>query len=266
MPPAKKKQVKRCGAKTREGGECKLKAGQGTEHPGYGRCKYHGGNTPAHKAAAAREAATAETPVEELLDNEDLQQLVARIKQRGDITDLSEELALARAVAIDFVNRAEEIENALLRWSASWDKDFQSLTAALVDEIRIAEAEEDWERYGKLIKKVPDPLRFLDRPRKVLDLSESVKLFKDVSQIVHTIVQHQETGSIPARDVEALLVEIANVTSRTVREHVSDVPTRAGLLAALERAFAEIRLPSWGETGDGADESVGGDRGRHMDA
>lgn len=266
MPGTEKKETKRCGATTRDGGTCKLKAGQGTDHPGYGTCKFHGGNTRSHKVAAAREAAQRETPIEEMIEGEDLQELIAKIKARGDITDLSEELALARAVAVNYVNRADDLERALLRWSASWDKDWQTLTAGLIEEIRIAEMEEDWERYGKLIAKVPDPLRFLDRPKKVTDVSDAVRLLKDVASIVNTIVQHQEAGSIPARDVEVLLVEIANATQRTVREHVADVSTRAGLLAALERAFAEIRLPSWGEAGDSHDESERGHGGRVMDA
>lgn len=46
--------VGKCGAKTRQGGRCKLSAGSGTEHPGHGRCKYHGGSTPSHVRSAAR--------------------------------------------------------------------------------------------------------------------------------------------------------------------------------------------------------------------
>lgn len=33
---------------------CKLPAGHGTSHPGFGYCKFHGGNTPAGKKAGAR--------------------------------------------------------------------------------------------------------------------------------------------------------------------------------------------------------------------
>ena len=43
------------GGKTRE--KCKLPAGFGTKHPGRGKCRYHGGNSPAHNAKAAREQA-----------------------------------------------------------------------------------------------------------------------------------------------------------------------------------------------------------------
>lgn len=47
-----------CAAATRSGGTCKNKAGKGTDHPGYGRCKNHGGSTRNHKAAATRAQAT----------------------------------------------------------------------------------------------------------------------------------------------------------------------------------------------------------------
>ena len=35
-----------CGARTRKGTPCRRPAGWGTDHPGVGRCKYHGGATP----------------------------------------------------------------------------------------------------------------------------------------------------------------------------------------------------------------------------
>lgn len=45
-----------CGAKTTRGeGTCQLSAGHGTDHPGVGRCKFHGGCTPSHQKSAAEE-------------------------------------------------------------------------------------------------------------------------------------------------------------------------------------------------------------------
>jgi len=43
-----------CGAKRKSGEECRAFAGQGTDHLGIGRCKYHGGSTPSHKNNAAK--------------------------------------------------------------------------------------------------------------------------------------------------------------------------------------------------------------------
>lgn len=46
-----------CGTKRSDGQRCKLVAGFGTDHLGWGKCKWHGGNSPALKTAAAREEA-----------------------------------------------------------------------------------------------------------------------------------------------------------------------------------------------------------------
>ena len=46
-----------CGAKTRAGTKCKFVRGYKTNHPGRGRCKLHGGNTPNGRKYAQVEAA-----------------------------------------------------------------------------------------------------------------------------------------------------------------------------------------------------------------
>lgn len=52
--------VGKCAArrmKNGNGAPCKLPSGFGTEHPGIGRCKYHGGLVPTHQLNAAKHAA-----------------------------------------------------------------------------------------------------------------------------------------------------------------------------------------------------------------
>ncbi len=50
----------KCGGKKRQGeGTCTQAAGWGTDHPGFGRCKLHGGKTPTHKISAREERAKA---------------------------------------------------------------------------------------------------------------------------------------------------------------------------------------------------------------
>lgn len=44
-----------CNAKKKSGDICLLAAGWGTPHPGLGRCKFHGGMSPNHLKAAARQ-------------------------------------------------------------------------------------------------------------------------------------------------------------------------------------------------------------------
>lgn len=60
MEPARSRPphgVRYCNAKTRNGGPCKHEAGWGTDHPGFGTCKFHFGATPSGRKAAARQEA-----------------------------------------------------------------------------------------------------------------------------------------------------------------------------------------------------------------
>lgn len=51
----------RCGARKRQGeGACTQAAGWGTDHPGIGHCKLHGGSTTAHTTQAVRRRAETE--------------------------------------------------------------------------------------------------------------------------------------------------------------------------------------------------------------
>jgi hypothetical protein len=50
-----------CGAKTRAGTPCRLRAGHGTSHVGQGRCRRHGGASPNAEVAGAVELARRET-------------------------------------------------------------------------------------------------------------------------------------------------------------------------------------------------------------
>lgn len=49
----------KCGANKTGGGVCAQPAGAGTDHLGFGRCKFHGGSTPAHRKSAKLEQAAA---------------------------------------------------------------------------------------------------------------------------------------------------------------------------------------------------------------
>jgi hypothetical protein len=56
--PEQRSQHALCGAKKRDGSLCRAFAGQGTDHSGIGVCKFHGGNTTAHRQRAVAIEAT----------------------------------------------------------------------------------------------------------------------------------------------------------------------------------------------------------------
>lgn len=70
--------VKRCGARTRSGGVCKLPAGSGTDHNGHGRCRFHGGATRNGKVTAARELARSLAGETDIDPNDALLKMVRR--------------------------------------------------------------------------------------------------------------------------------------------------------------------------------------------
>lgn len=263
----RKRPKRRCGARKPSDGEpCQLLAGHGTSHPGFGRCKWHSGSTPNGIKAAEQEAAKYHMTTEEGIDDVDLQERIAAMKQRVDPSDPNDELALARALIVEWINEAKQLNEALLRWSASWNPEWRAHAQSIVEELHIAQVEEDWERYDKLLERVPDPLDFVDRPKQLAHQSDAIAMMRTLLDYIKEMRARQEAGSIASGDVLVMLQEIASAIERPIRRHVGDVTQRATLLAAIEREIASIRLPSWDSSGESSDGDEGYGGGSRMDA
>ena len=90
-----------CGARKKTGDTCRAFAGQGTSHPGVGRCKYHGGSTPTHVAgAAAQEAQTRMVALGAPVDVEPAEALLGVLRlSSGHVAWLREEVAAQASLA-----------------------------------------------------------------------------------------------------------------------------------------------------------------------
>src|SRR5829696_611969 len=88
-----------CGARTRAGTPCRRAAGAGTDHPGQGSCSRHGGATPTHRAAAARQQAMQEA---------------AAADRELQVVDAGDVLELALAVANHRLEKVQERYGAQL--------------------------------------------------------------------------------------------------------------------------------------------------------
>lgn len=79
--PSKNTEKTKCAAKTRAGTPCQLPAGWGTDHPGEGRCKLHGGKStgPPKKNKNALKTGEYETIWLDTLDNKE-QELYQQIR------------------------------------------------------------------------------------------------------------------------------------------------------------------------------------------
>lgn len=85
-------------------GYCGKLAGSGTDHPGKGRCKHHGGCTPIRKGIYSK------------VEREELRALVDEFENVDDPMDLTSEVAMARAFLTKFVNNYDDIVTGILTW------------------------------------------------------------------------------------------------------------------------------------------------------
>lgn len=137
-----------CGAKRRRREErCKLPAGFRTDHPGLGRCHLHGGCSVVRHGWYSK---ITHTRIANLLDE------LAVIEMNA--MDLIPEANLLRAMTIDFVNRFDIWEEALMAW-------------------------------------FNDPENKA-RPRRMMDIMDASHLIESISRIVHRMHQIQSEGSI----------------------------------------------------------------------
>lgn len=137
----------KCGAKTRSGGKCGRPKGWGTEHPGVGHCKFHGGSTPAGEKHAAKQTATI---MGDALDMEPHEALLSCVRiTAGEVAYCSAEIAeLDRATESTMFGKKLDLwievrQGAIIRL-AKFSK--MALDAGVAErQVQIAE------RYGDLL-------------------------------------------------------------------------------------------------------------------
>ena len=162
---------KKCGAKTRAGTPCKRPSGWGTDHVGEGRCKLHGGASPIKggRYSTVKRAA--------------LRQLIESHAGDPDPLDVLPEIAAARALFQDFVERYDEWREAFLDWHASF-------------------------ATGDGPKK----------PREVLDLADGVRHLSTIATIAQREKKLQLDNAISRKDLLRVLGELTRVVDREVED------------------------------------------------
>lgn len=158
-----------CGAKKKSGGTCKWLAGRRTPHPGLGKCWKHGGLTPIKHGRYSK------------VHHERLLDLAAHQEANPDPLNILPELALIRALAVDYINRYEENTAALIAWHQS----FQS----------------------------PDAR---PKPRRVLDITAVIPLISEATKIVERIERINAVNAISRPDLNRLLNELGRVVATFV--------------------------------------------------
>lgn len=159
-----------CGAKTRSGGHCGQAAGWGTGHPGEGRCKLHGGKSPVR---SGRYSTVSRPRIRDLIE-----------QFQGDDSplDILPELAAARALFQDFIERYDEFTDALVAWHDSWGE----------------------ERARK--------------PVQVLDISDAYRILSEVTKIAKRIEDVRAQNAISRQDFYRVMTEMGRVVDLVVED------------------------------------------------
>lgn len=144
-----------CAAKKKNGELCRAFAGQGTEHAGVGRCKFHGGNTKTHRQhAVVVEARRKMVQFGEPYGLEPVEALVWMVQlSAGHVRYLSEELAGLQ----DEERKTLEAQIATRLWNEERDRLARISKAALdagVQERAIVLAERSGAAMAGLLRAV----------------------------------------------------------------------------------------------------------------
>ena len=101
-----------CGAqKSQSEGACTRPSGWGTDHPGEGRCKLHGGGSPIRTGRYS------------VIKRERIRELIAQFEEDPNPLDMTPELVTCRALFVDYVERYDEFTEQLKAWHQSYDGD-----------------------------------------------------------------------------------------------------------------------------------------------
>lgn len=173
----------RCGAKTRSGHPCKQAAGAGTDHPGEGRCKFHGGASPIRSGRYSK------------IDRPRIRELYEEFAQDADPLDVSDELHMARAIFRDFLERYDENSTALRVWWSNIPDELQDTLEAISG----------------------------DRPRQILDIADAIRIIDTISKIVSRVEKVRSDSAITRKDLFRLISEYARIVdARVVDDDVKE--------------------------------------------
>lgn len=254
-----------CGAKTRGGGLCRKGSGWGTDHPGQGRCKLHGGATPIRHGRYS----TIRRP--------EIRALIEKHEADPDPLNVLPELAAARALFQDFIERYDQWREAVLAWHASYAESMRPASPEMVRALN--DVIDELESYiGPVsdepeVKMEPEPQahggwlrrereeegggarihasvriarRLIEsiqtapdlKPREILDISDAIRHVDVISKVIDRIEKARAANAISRPNLFRLMAEMGRVV-----EHFNAEPDPDLRLQKVKDAWLAIRLP-----------------------
>lgn len=200
---------------------CRSRAGTNTDHTGVGRCSKHGGNAKVRHGLLRRFQ----------FHDSHIGELLEKFAAEPDPLNVGRELALARALLHDWVERYEANSQALHAWHAASDGSHIPLPepekAALLDvldeyEALLKENEPTAEEVSKL-ELARSAVLFLAtpqeaRPRQVLDVSDAIKHTDVISKIIYRVEQVRTSGAISLDQLKRFLFAVERIIEVRVKD------------------------------------------------
>jgi hypothetical protein len=228
------------GANPRRQKYCRRRAGYLTDHLGHGRCARHGGSVPVKHGRYST------------VRLESLRQIAEQMEADPDPLNILPELAQARALYVDFLNRYGEYAAALLAWHESWRAAARPVNGQLragmsfvVDELE-ALLDEPTDQQKQALSNARAYLAAVSapvegRPTQLMDLADADRLLANVTRIVERIERIRAANAISRPDLMRVMQEMG----RAMNHHLAKLlpilgeEQRAALTEAAERIADE---------------------------
>jgi hypothetical protein len=206
-----------CGSPKKQGpGTCTQKAGWGTDHEGQGKCKLHGGKTPIR---SGRYSTITRPRIAELLD---------QFRADPDPLNLLEEVLLLRALIVDYSNRYDEMQEALIAWHASFSEGYQKACREAAER-----GDPD-----------PDPVDHVTKPRQIIDILEVGKFVVAVGTLTERIQKQRDNGMITMATLDRILGQVGEEIVAVAQEAIHDQHTRTHFLELADERLNNIQVES----------------------
>lgn len=210
---------------------CRNAAGKATDHLGAGRCFMHGGRNEIQSGIYSVNRARPRI--------KDLYEQYSKLTAE-EALDTLPELAWARAIFTDWIERWEELVEKIYDWHESFEASYPSEITL----ISMRDLCDDMEAYIGPAQLEPDPdepesytrtrhdlarvRRFIEhqapnrdkKPRKMLDIEAGRKILTDIAGIVDKIHKQRDAKSVRADDFKRVLNEVGNVVETVMRHQL----------------------------------------------
>lgn len=213
-----------CGAKTssktNDGSPCTHLKGHETDHPGVGRCKYHGGRNPmkhGRYSTLTRSAHTAR-----------YHEIREQLEEEGNPLDLIPDLTHLRAKSMVLHEEEERDRQALIDWHESYTGKFRAELRAIQEMMKAGNPEELAKALNRL-REIMDEMP--PKPTKVWDPFAFTKAVNAMATLVSKITEQRERQQVPIKAVIDLQDKMAIVMMTEMRRHFSRVPEKGNKLA-----------------------------------